>query len=235
MAVSVPTTVCTFGSTGSVTTSTAQALTAAVPLGALLMVTVGGAASSVTYGVSDSQGHTWSSLTLWTQATGTLMSTQVFYTKITTALTTSDTLTATRSNSNTLDFFAEYVTGQDPTTPIGNGGVTQNTSSSTSVTTLTVPSPLSAGTGDMTRGALVVTGNSNLITSSALTIVGSGVVGTGTGNRKIATGYRIATSPETPTPDVSWTTANAAAWGAYVIAAAGAADPWTYGKIAKLG
>ncbi|WP_148576030.1 hypothetical protein [Nocardioides caldifontis] len=72
MAVFAPTFVCEYESSAGVTSSRAIAVATTVPGEALVLVAAAGAASGVSFGVSDSNGHTWTGLTQVDQSSGRL-------------------------------------------------------------------------------------------------------------------------------------------------------------------
>lgn len=108
MAVSTPVELATYGSPGNVTTST-SAIASPVSIGDLVFVTIHAGAASSTLGVSDSKGHTWQATSQSGSGTAPASNTQVFWTIATVAMSTSDTITVTRTPTGGLAWVASKV------------------------------------------------------------------------------------------------------------------------------
>jgi len=217
MAVSTPTVIVGYASTASVTTSGAQTLTASVAVGEMILVAVGGAASGSTFTVSDSEGHTYTQLSQANQGTGTLAQTTIFYTVATNAMNTSDTITVTRSTSNSLAFSAQKVSGQ-ASSPIGNGGTTPTNTSSSSVTTATTAS-VTHDLGDLVLMSVINNGNATAQAGSNGFTTGNFRATSGTNPRDLSTAYYASTTASTIVPTLTWSTSGIYGAVAVVISA----------------
>jgi len=105
----------------------------AVPVGRFVVVNVVTNGATPGLSIADSKANSWAQMASASRSTGTTTTATAFYAFITNALTTSDTITVTRSTSGTLLTSGMMFTGVNTVTPIDNGGV-QATASGTSAT-----------------------------------------------------------------------------------------------------
>lgn len=145
MAISDPLQVLQYLGSTSVTTTGAQALTGTVPVGAILLVTVIGNGGTATYTVSDSKSHTWTAVTITRVTSGAANSAQMFYTRVTSEMTTSDTITTTRSAGGVLGVHAHWFSGVRTVTPLDNSGTTPIANAANTATPAVAALTVSAG------------------------------------------------------------------------------------------
>lgn len=114
-----PVFLCKYGSSANVTTSGAVALTTGASVGDLVVVSAAlGSTGLTSNGVTDSKGNTYTRLDFAEQTTvGTTSA--IYYSILTTALTTSDTITLSRAPTGGVSFVAYKISGVDPVTPFG--------------------------------------------------------------------------------------------------------------------
>lgn len=185
MAVSIPTPVASFLSGAATATSGPQTLSAAVAAGDVLVVAVTGSQGTPTFTVADSKSHTWSTAGVTRVTTGAQNSSQVFWTVVTTPMTTSDTITVTRSNSEALAFHAYKLTGVNGSAPVSSSPISNGTTSPANL-----PSALNVAEGDLALFAM--TTNSTRTVDS----IGGGFTGLhdgiliGAASRRTAAAYR---------------------------------------------
>lgn len=134
-----PTVMAQYASTANVTTSGAVAVTVAANVGDLVVVSAAlGSTGLASNGVTDSKGNTYTRLDFSEQTTvGTTSA--LYYSVLTTALTTSDTITLARSPSGGVAFVAYKIVGADPTTPFGTPIKANGNSNFPSAGAITVP------------------------------------------------------------------------------------------------
>lgn len=175
-------------------TSMAGAVMAPVPVGDVVYVALGLGAASPATGVSDNKGNTWSKLAS-SAATTTAQTVELWFTVITTALTTADTITVTRAPTGGILWHARAVHGADTTAPFGMP-VTAAASSTGTPTGALVTVP---GGG---LGLMAFSYQTN-VTISALNAGWTGVYNdksTGAGNPRALV---VAEATETATPGAS--------------------------------
>ena len=170
--------------------SLSATLTSAVPLGDLIYLSLSLGALSPTTAVSDSKGNPWTKLASATAAT-TTQTVEIWYTVTTVALTTSDTITVTRSPTGGILWTARGFSGIDRTTPFGTPAVVGATASGgPSGGTVTVPP---GGAGIM---AFSYQTNMTFSSLNAGWTSRYSAVSTGTGNPR---GLLVAEATETST------------------------------------
>lgn len=193
MAVTAPTVIATWASTTNVTTSSG-AINSASAIGDLLFITVHAGSDSAAISISDSKGNTWQASDHATNASAPPTTTRVFWSKLTNALTTSDTITVNRALTGGLAWIASKVSG-------ASGVVNASAALADVGQTVTGPT-LTATTGSLyvmavtCRDVVQFTANNGYTTS---TIVRS----TGTGNpRGGGYIYRQSTTATASTPEL---------------------------------
>lgn len=131
-----------YKSTANVTSSGAQALGSAVPVGAVLVATLEGSGTTGgSAGISDSKGNTWTALTEIINATTGGGWIKTFYTVVTNALTAADTVTGTRTTGSLL-MQVRRLDGVDTGTPLD---VAQTSGTGNSTHPLAASQTVSAG------------------------------------------------------------------------------------------
>lgn len=223
MAVSTPTLLCQppFLSSAGVTTSGAVAVGAIVPIGQLVVVRCWGATAATTFTVSDSQSNTWTAKTQIGNTGGSALAVQqAFYCFLTTAWTATDTITVTRTASNSLGFEAYTYTGAASVGADITNAVTANNAA------VTFGSSLTPGSGDLIDVGIAWS-------NSTAGTVGSGytkpidVTTTVTNARRFAMEYQQFPSGGTNSP--TFTCGGSPQWAAsaFVVVASGGAASGT--------
>ena len=204
-----------YASTGNVTTSGALALSSAVSAGETVVVTVHGGGTGITFGVSDSQGNTWQSATLQT-CTTTPSSTQIWWTVVTTALTTSDTITVTRSAAGGLGVQAwKLPAGFSATAYDSDGAISNSASTSVSTPAVSVPYNATAATYSVALMAGTTNTGRTATATSPYTLAGTTTM-SGTGNPRYGwTQWNYFTAAGTSTPASTLSSGNT--WAASTV------------------
>jgi hypothetical protein len=135
-------------SAANVLTSGAIPVTTGVAAAGTMWAEIVAGSASAGLGVTDSQGNTWTVLSPSIAASGSATSTTIAYCALTTGLTTSDTVTVTRTPAGSLTVKLYTASGIDPASPIN--GTPGAGNSITAVTTI------AAGSVTPAAGDLVV-------------------------------------------------------------------------------
>lgn len=205
-----------FKSAGNSASTGAVATGVAIPVDKYIVVTTQGSGTSgVTSGVSDSKGHTWSSDTKLFNATTGGGWTQTFYTKVTSAFLTTDTITVTRTGTGSLLAQARVLNGVDLTTPtVGTPVTGTNGANSTAITT---SGAITVGAGDLIMASveMAAAGTGLSAVASGFTKESDGV-STTTNTRAYGTFYQVAPSGTSYTPAATATAT--CLWAVHAIA-----------------
>jgi hypothetical protein len=235
--VGTPTQIGSFVSTLNVTTSGAIALGTAASIGDVVFVSVVGGSASIGAGITDTKSNTWTQVSQAIAASGAAGTATGFYTPVTVALTTSDTITVTRTPTGSLTVHVWLLTGQNSASPLGNSGTTPTANSVTAVTTMPSGS-VTVNSGDVVfqvtmigTGYGVVTPNASPAFTTLVTVDSTG----GSNPRGTNVEYRVITAGQTFTPQI--TTASGKAYSAVAVVIAAVADPTpsTVAAVAAIG
>lgn len=193
MAVSAPSLIAIYESSGNVTTSNVS-LTAAAQVGDLIFVTIHAGSASPTLGVTDSKGHIWSSTPQGSTSTAPASGTRIYWTVVETAMTVSDSITVSRAPSGGLAWTASKVTGA---ASITGGAASSGSTTSVSGTSATVPE------GGMMIMAITSRDAVTIAPGSGYTV--STIARSAAGNNPRGGGYiyRAAPSQTTLTPNAT--------------------------------
>lgn len=224
MAVSTDTQIASFASTGNVTTTGARAVGSAVAAGSLVTVelSAGAQLTSASFTVTDSKSNTYTLVDLISTATAA-QTVALYASVITVALTTSDTITATRTPTGGFAMTARAWTGADATTPFGTPvKAAASSAGSPSAASLTVPTDGmglmlfshatnatvgSLGSGWTSAGAQIPSGSGNprglQVARASATATPSATMSTGVGWALVAVAINPASVDPPDPPDVS--------------------------------
>lgn len=130
MAVGAPILVASLAEAGNTNSAHIAPVVVPVPVGTVVVATIVESVATHTHTCGDSKGNTWTPMTKASNAGTQPISSQYFWTVVTTALTTSDTITVTSSSTGNAVVIAEAMPAADTGSPI-DVGVTSATGNST--------------------------------------------------------------------------------------------------------
>lgn len=118
MAVGTPVAVASCAETVNTNTAHVGTVAVAQPVGAFILLTIVESNATHTFTCADTKSNTWTGLTRASNAGTQPLSSQYFWTVVTTALTTSDTITVTGSAAGNAVWIASSFAGVDNSNPI---------------------------------------------------------------------------------------------------------------------
>lgn len=189
MSISAPTLVGSLAETANTNTAHAIPVANAVTSGKLVIVTIVESNATHTFTIADSKSNTWHALTKASSANTQPCSSQMWWSVLTTGLTTSDTITVTGNSAGNAVAWAETIPGADTGTPIAVDGTGSNTSGQS---TAWASTSLSCTAGDLmyVAGGIGIGSASYSGLTSGFT-QSQKVSSSGTGNRTGLSVYQV--------------------------------------------
>lgn len=203
MSISVTPSLVSYTSSANVTTTGGLAVGTSIPVGTVLVATIGTNGSSNTYGVSDSRSNTWTQVGLANNTAATAEEVAVYVCQVTTALTSTDTITGTVGVAHALGFNVDLLTGASVT--LDNGGTTPSATNSTGT-------PISLTAMTVTIGSIVImaaihNSNTGTFTAGSGFTKSSDLIPVGSATRHLGVEYNVATGTSV-TPSITPPTSN---------------------------